>query len=153
MNIRASAPKHGPAQRPWSPSSSSCYSSQRPLVPFHQLSGSYPCCCVCEITKESVWCFVHRVIRTEKPSSHWPHEPETPQMVYPRGGIKVCLYHVLVLKDQWQQGTYESPPFALPYTGDFRPRLVRIWMPSIQKPDRTTKPLMYSPRRTSKGFG
>ena len=33
----------------------------------------------------------HRVIMSEKPSTHCPHEPETPAMLYPRGGIKVCL--------------------------------------------------------------
>ena len=32
-----------------------------------------------------------RVMTREKPSTHCPHEPETPAMLYPRGGIKVCL--------------------------------------------------------------
>ena len=32
-----------------------------------------------------------RVMTSEKPSTHCPHEPETPAMLYPRGGIKVCL--------------------------------------------------------------
>lgn len=34
----------------------------------------------------------YRVIMSEKPSTHCPNEPETPAMLYPRGGINVCLY-------------------------------------------------------------
>ena len=33
-----------------------------------------------------------------------------------------------------KEQTYPEPPFALPYSPDFRPRLVRISMPSIQAP-------------------
>jgi hypothetical protein len=31
------------------------------------------------------------VINTEKLLTHEPHEPETPHIVKPRGGIRVCL--------------------------------------------------------------
>lgn len=34
----------------------------------------------------------HRVMMSEKPSIHWPHVPEMPAMLYPRGGIRVCLW-------------------------------------------------------------
>ena len=30
----------------------------------------------------------------ENPSTHWPHEPDIPAILYPRGGIRVCLYAV-----------------------------------------------------------
>lgn len=33
----------------------------------------------------------YRVMMRENPSTHAPHEPETPAMLYPRGGINVCL--------------------------------------------------------------
>lgn len=33
----------------------------------------------------------YRVMMSEKPSTHCPNEPETPAMLYPRGGISVCL--------------------------------------------------------------
>lgn len=36
----------------------------------------------------------HRFTKAEKPSSQAPHVPDTPQIVYPRGGINVCLHHV-----------------------------------------------------------
>jgi len=35
---------------------------------------------------------VYRVMSTAKPSSQGPQDPDTPQMVYPRGGIKLCLH-------------------------------------------------------------
>lgn len=37
---------------------------------------------------------VYRVMMMENPSTHAPHEPETPAMLYPRGGIKVWLSRV-----------------------------------------------------------
>jgi len=64
---------------------------------------------------------LYLTIRTENPSTQAPQEPATPQMVYPLGGIKVCA----------------EPPWALPYTGDLLPRLVRTWIASIQNPERT----------------
>ena len=33
----------------------------------------------------------HLVIIRENPSTQDPHEPATPAMLYPRGGINVCL--------------------------------------------------------------
>lgn len=35
----------------------------------------------------------HRVMITAKPSTQLAHEPDTPQIEYPRGGIRVCLQH------------------------------------------------------------
>lgn len=46
-------------------------------------------------------------------------------------------------------GTYDSPPCLFPKKGDRLPKDVRIWTPSIQRPDLTTKPVMYSPLRIS----
>ena len=48
---------------------------------------------------------IYRVMRIENPSSHGPHEPETPQMVNPRGGIKVWL-QLLVLRLSRQESRY-----------------------------------------------
>lgn len=62
----------------------------------------------------------YRVMMSENPSTHWPQEPDTPAMLYPRGGIRVC----------------PDPPFGLPKTPDRLPRLVRISMPSIPSPAR-----------------
>ena len=36
----------------------------------------------------------YRVMMSAKPSTHCPQEPETPAMLYPRGGIRVCLFTV-----------------------------------------------------------
>ena len=41
--------------------------------------------------RQCVYADAQRVMTSEKPSTHCPHEPETPAMLYPRGGIKVCL--------------------------------------------------------------
>jgi hypothetical protein len=49
--------------------------------------------------------------------------------------------------------TYGSPPWGFPNKGDFLPKLVKTWMASIQNPERTKKPVMYSPRRISVSFG
>lgn len=34
---------------------------------------------------------------TEKPSIHWPNEPQTPQILYPYGGTSVCLCSLLAM--------------------------------------------------------
>ena len=34
----------------------------------------------------------YRVMISENPSTHRPQEPDIPAMLYPRGGIKVCLF-------------------------------------------------------------
>jgi len=36
--------------------------------------------------------YAYRVMMSEKSSTHCLYDPETPAMLYPRGGIKVCLY-------------------------------------------------------------
>lgn len=46
--------------------------------------------------------YAYRVMMSEKPSTHCLYEPETPAMLYPRGGINVCLYQSGVSKYvQW----------------------------------------------------
>lgn len=76
----------------------------------------------------------HRMMTREKPSNHAAHDPETPAMLYPRGGIR---------EDP-------EPPDGFPYMPDLLPRLVRISIPSIHRPDRKLKPTMTSPRRVSR---
>lgn len=72
---------------------------------------------------------IHRLINTERLSTHDPHEPEIPQMLYPRGGITLWLQDALELTSNAGSAvdtglTYAVPPRALPKTGDFLPRLV-----------------------------
>jgi hypothetical protein len=93
----------------------------------------------------------HRVMMSAKPSTHGPAEPEMPPMLYPRGGMSVCLQKVSLFSNHILiTTTYPLPPFAFPYHSLFRPRLVRIWMPSIHKPARRPKPRSCSPLRVSR---
>lgn len=69
----------------------------------------------------------------------------------------MCLFQMVSLislfsSDAWAKLTYAEPPWAFPNMALFLPRLVKSWMPSIQKPALTTKPVRYSPRRTSIPF-
>lgn len=71
--------------------------------------------------------------------------------------VKLALDHNVyrvtgLSKTKQKKGrTYAEPPCALPNMGDLLPRLVKTWIPSIQKPDLTKNPVMYSPLRISKG--
>lgn len=62
-----------------------------PINVFPSAVDSYPVVIMFKSCCVGGCAHLHRVIRTEKPSSHWPHVPETPQIMYPRGGIRVCL--------------------------------------------------------------
>jgi hypothetical protein len=61
----------------------------------------------------------HRVMMSAKPSTHGPAEPEIPPMLYPRGGMSVCLQksvHVWSCLDNHLPATTVcvSVPLALP---------------------------------------
>jgi hypothetical protein len=79
---------------------------------------------------------VHRVIRMPNPSTQSAHDPVTPAMLYPLGGIKVFLGMLGRLKIRGL-ATHPEPPLAFPNTADFLPRLVMMAIPSIQNPLRT----------------
>lgn len=96
---------------------------------------------------------IQRVMINEKPSSQAAVDPESPPIVYPLGGMSVCLvgrqshpsFHY------YSRTTYPLPPVALPNHSLVLPRLVRIWMPSIQSPARRANPRSNSPFRVSSG--
>lgn len=73
-------------------------------------------------------------------------------MVNPLGGISVYLVNrqkKTTPKRKPIGVTHAEPPNALPNMADLRPMLVKICMPSMYQPARTTKPLRHSPRRKS----
>lgn len=60
----------------------------------------------------------YRVMMRENPSTHCPHEPATPAMLYPRGGINVCLFARKVNEPilQWHSSDGESIAIAVKLT-------------------------------------
>ena len=90
----------------------------------------------------------------EKPSTQAPDVPEIPAILYPSGGINVCLQPKISTTEQQNDlfhsiFTYPDPPLALPKTPDLLPVFVRISIPSIHCPALTKNPRRISPRRVS----
>ena len=79
---------------------------------------------------------LQRVRMIPKPSTQAPHDPVTPAILYPLGGIKVWLLNGqrVCVNLGVNAFTHPEPPVAFPKNGDFLPRLVIMAIPSTQNP-------------------